>query len=96
MQPEIEKTRQISLGGKTMDIMIEQVEAFTVMGLTYRFTDPSGRDGEILGKGLQDDFIEEAQYYGINTAVTYAITAEPSRIVNAKKYPPEKPSYYFK
>ncbi len=95
MEPEIKKAKQITLGSRTMDIVIEQVEPFTVMGLTYRFTDPSGRDGEILGKGLQDDFLEEAKYYGISTTVTYAITAEPSRVVNAKKYPPERPSYYF-
>jgi hypothetical protein len=76
-----------------MDIVIEQVEAFTVMGLTYRFTDPSG--GGDAGKGLLNDFAEEAEYYGINTDTTYAVTVEPSRVAGARNWPPAKPSFYF-
>jgi hypothetical protein len=93
MQPEIKEARQIRLHGRTMDIVIEQVEAFTIMGLTYRFTDPRG--GGDAGKELLDDFAEEAKYYGISTDVTYAVTAEPSRVVNSRKYPPGRPSFYF-
>jgi hypothetical protein len=93
MQSEIKEARQIRLNGRTMDIVIEQLEAFTVMGLTYRFTDPRG--GGDTGKGLLDDFADEARYYGIGTDITYAVTIEPSRVINSKKYPPERPAYYF-
>jgi len=79
--------------GRAMDIVIEQVAAFTVMGLTYRFTDPSG--GGDAGKGLMEDFAGEARYYGINTDTTYAVTVEPSGVAGAKKWPPARPSFYF-
>ena len=93
MEQEQIETKQIHLGDKIMNVVIEQVESFTVMGLTYRFTDPSGGGG--AGKELIDDFLEEAKYYGIKTDVTYDVTAEPSRVVNSEKFPPEKPSFYF-
>ena len=93
MQQEQIVSKQIKLDDRVMDIVIEQVESFYVMGLTYRFTDPSG--GGDAGKELIDDFFEEAKYYGIKTDVTYAVTAEPSRVVNSKQYPPERPSFYF-
>ena len=93
MEQEQIETKQIHLGDKIMNVVIEQVESFTVMGLTYRFTDPSGGGG--AGKELIDDFLEEAKYYGIKTDVTYYVTAEPSRVVNSEKFPPERPSFYF-
>lgn len=74
-----------------MDIVIEEVAAFTVMGLTYRFTDPQG--GGDAGEGMIDDFAEEAAYYGISTDTTYAVTVEPSRVAGA--WPPDRPVFYF-
>jgi len=74
-----------------MDIVIEKVEAFTVMGLTYRFTDPRG--GGNVGRGLMEDFADETEYYGINTDTTYAVTVEPSSV--AGSWPPARPSFYF-
>jgi hypothetical protein len=93
MPPETEQTRQIALKGKTMNIVIEQVKAFTVMGLTYRFTSLSG--GGDAGKRLIEDFAEEARYYGINADTTYSVTVEPSWVAGAKTWPPEKPAFYF-
>ncbi len=83
MNTKIIESKQMTTFNKKMDIQIVQLEAFTIMGLTYRFTDPTGRGDN--GKGLINDFNEEAAYYGINTDVLYAVTTEPSRVVNAYK-----------
>lgn len=93
VKQEIIEMKKIKIKDRTIDIAVEQVEAFTVLGLTCRFTDPTG--GGNAGKALLDDFVEEAKYYGISTDVTYSVTVEPSRVVNSKKYPPERPSFYF-
>jgi len=89
---EIE-TKKIKLADRIMDVVIERIDAFTVMGLTYRNTNPSG--GGDVGKGLLEDFAEEAAYYGINTDITYAVTAEPSFVVRAKTWPPARFCFYF-
>ena len=93
MKSKEDEIKKVKLADRTMDVVIERVEAFTVMGLTYRNVNPAG--GGDLGKGLLDDFAEEAAYYGINTDTTYAVTVEPSFVVRAKDWPPARFCFYF-